>query len=242
MVDASIARVVDLDQVKPHHPPVAWVFVKSRAFPHEACMSHSNRTTLSPLRLSLLALAIAVIAGGCSQAEHADAQADAHSNATPAATASDHDATDQPMHDDVEHASSGQAADEHADHAATVALPTPPATPWASDAPLREGMRRMHQAVDTLGHAESGHLDATQTTAAAQQVQDAANYMFANCKLPPEPDAALHGVLARLMSGAAAIKADPADTSPVASMREAVELYPRMFEDAAWQVDTAPAE
>ncbi|MDI1252782.1 DnrO protein [Thermomonas sp.] len=202
-------------------------------------MSNSTRISLSPLRLSLLALAIAAITGGCSQAEHADVLAETHANATPAATESGHDAAAQPMHEDaVEHA----ADDEHADHATAAALPTPPATPWPSDAPLRDGMRRMHRAVDALGHAERGHLDATQTTAAAQQVQDAANFMFANCKLTPEPDAALHGVLAALMSGAAAIKANPADTSPVASMREAVALYPRMFEDATWQADTAPAE
>lgn len=200
-------------------------------------MSNSTRTTLSVFRLSLLALAIATFAGACSQEKQADAQVDAHTDTTPAASADHHDAAAQPTHDDADH-----AVDEHADHAAATALPSPPATPWASDAPLREGMRRMHHAVVTLGHAESGHLDATQTTAAAQQVEDAANFMFANCKLTPEPDAALHGVLAVLMSGAAAIKANPADTSPVASMRDAVTLYPRMFEDASWQADTAPPQ
>lgn len=197
-------------------------------------MSKPTRTTPSALRLSLLALAIAVIAGGCSQAEHADVQAETHATATPTANEIDHGAATTPMHGDTH-----QAADEHANHAAAVALPTPPATPWPSDAPLRDGMRRMQRAVDALGHAERGHLDATQTSAAAQQVQDAANFMFANCKLAPEPDAALHGVLATLMSGAAAIKANPADTSPAASMRDAVALYPRMFEDTTWQADTA---
>ena len=200
-------------------------------------MSKSTRTTLSRFHLSLLVLAISALAVGCSHEEQADAQADAHAHATPATTANDHDAVAQPMHDDADH-----AADVHADHAAAVALPTPPATPWASDAPLREGMRRMHQAVEALGHAEHGHLDATQTTAAAQQVQDAANFMFANCKLAPEPDVALHGVLATLIGGATALKTNPADFAPVASMRDAVALYPQMFEDATWKTDTAPVE
>ncbi len=196
-------------------------------------MSQST-PALSCLRLSLLALAIAVVAGGCSQREHTDAQADVHASTTE----SDHDGDTQSMHDTADN-----ATDEHAAHAApATALPTPPATPWASDAPLREGMRQMHQAVNALGHAERGHLDATQTSAAAQQVQDAANFMFTNCKLTPEPDAALHGLLAALLSGATAIQANPADTSPVASMREAVALYPRMFEDATWQADTAPEQ
>lgn len=205
-------------------------------------MSKSTRSTLSPFRLPLLALAIAAFAGGCSNDKQADAEAEARADATPAATAIDAGAADQQMHDDVDHTAAGHGTDEHADHSAAVALPTPPATPWASDAPLREGMRRMHRAVDALEHAEHGHLDAAQTTAVAQQVQDAANFMFANCKLSPEPDVALHGLLARLMSGADAIKANPADTSPAASMREAVALYPRMFEDASWKTDTAPAE
>jgi len=133
--------------------------------------------------------------------------------------------------------------DSHASHPpAATSSPILPATPWASDAPLREGMRRMHRAVAALAHAEHDHLDATQTAAAAQQVQAAAEYMIAKCKLAPEPDAALHGLLATLVAGAAAIKADPANTTPVAAMREAMALYPRMFEDAAWQADTAPAE
>lgn len=194
-------------------------------------MPNSTDSTLSPFRLSLLALAIASLAGGCSQDKQADSQA------TPTAAASDHDAADQHMHEETQH-----ATDEHTAHAVAVALPTPPATPWASDAPLREGMRRMHQAVNALEHAEHGHLDDAQTTAVAQQVQDAANFMFANCKLTPEPDAALHGLLAALMSGAAAIKANPADTSPAVSMREAMALYPRMFEDASWKTDTTPTD
>lgn len=136
-----------------------------------------------------------------------------------------------------------QAEDSHDAHAVSgLALPTPPATPWPSDAPLREGMRRMHQAVAALEHAEHGHLDAAQAAAAAQLVQDAANDMIANCKLAPEPDAALHGLLVALLGGAAAIKADPADTTPVAAMREALALYPRMFDDPGWAADTAPAK
>ncbi len=197
-------------------------------------MSMHASNPLLPMTALSLVLVIAMTSG-CS--DRAAAPEDTAS-ATPAAAVAGHDATAEPMHDVAEH-----ATDEHAEHATAItALPTPPATPWASDAPLREGMRRMHRAVDALGHAERGHLDATQTTAAAQQVQDAANYMITNCKLAPEPDAALHGVLATLMTGAATIKGDPANTTPVASMRDAVALYPRMFEDATWKADTAPAE
>lgn len=148
-----------------------------------------------------------------------------------------------------EHGAHGRAAadamPEQDSHSAHAVAGTPsaalPATPWPSDPALREGMRRMHRAVEALGHAEHDHLDAVQTAAAAQQVQAAAQYMIANCRLDPEPDAALHGLLATLMTGAAAIKADPANTAPVARMREALTLYPRMFEDPAWEADTSGA-
>lgn len=152
--------------------------------------------------------------------------------ALPAATPIDHQ--------DVHGGASGDSA-THADaHApAAPALPGLPVTPWPGDRALREGMRRMQRAVEALGHAEHHHLDAGQTIAAAQQVQAAAEYMIANCKLAPEPDAALHGLLATLLTGAAAIKADPATTAPVAEMREAMALYPRLFQDADWQADTS---
>lgn len=204
-------------------------------------LSHSRQDTpgtVSPRTVTrrparqflMLAMAIALSAG-CSERAAAPDVAAHHA---PAATAGEHEAANA-------HADAAIAEDTHAAHAAA-APPALPTTPWPSDPPLREGMRRMHRAVEALGHAEHAHLDAAQTAAAAQHVQDAATYMITNCKLPPEPDAALHGVLATLMSGAAALKANPADTTPVAAMREAMALYPRMFEDPSWQADTQSAD
>ena len=185
------------------------------------------------LLTTILALAIAA-ASACS--DHSAPEAGATS--MPPATAVDHEEAHAAVPKDT-----AAPQDAHASHApASASSPILPATPWASDAPLREGMRRMHRAVDALGHAEHDHLDVAQTTAAAQQVQAAAEFMISNCKLAPEPDAALHGLLATLMTGAATIKADPANTTPVAAMRDAMALYPRMFQDAAWQADTAPVD
>lgn len=173
--------------------------------------------------LPVAALALALALAGCGERQPA---AEAYPDAPVA------------VHDEPAPA---DAHDAHAAHAGELVLPVPPATPWASDAPLREGMRRMHAAVDALTHAEHGQADPAQVTAAAQQAQDAADYMFANCKLEPEPDVALHGLLAVLIKGATTLKDDPADLSPVAGMREALALYPRMFVDPEWQADTAPA-
>lgn len=102
---------------------------------------------------------------------------------------------------------------------------------WAPDAPLMEGMQQMRVAMAGLEHHEMGHLDESQVGQLATQVDEAAAYMFANCKLPAEPDVALHGVLARLMAGAEALHADPADPAPVADMRAALAEYPQLFDD-----------
>ena len=58
--------------------------------------------------------------------------------------------------------------------------------------------------------------------------------MFANCKLEPQPDVALHSLLAVLIKGANDLKANPADLSPLAGMREVLAVYPRMFVDPEW--------
>ena len=139
----------------------------------------------------------------------------------------------------------GHAAD--ADHAAHPALAEPAAVPadhvpWTPDAPLVEGMSRVREAMAGLAHHEMGHLGESTVVVLAEDIDAAIEYMFANCKLAPEPDVALHGVLARLMAGSKALHADPADPSPVAGMRAAVEDYGRLFDDPAAPDADADAE
>lgn len=102
---------------------------------------------------------------------------------------------------------------------------------WASDAPLREGMRRMRVAMEGLSRHESDGLAEAQVHGLATAVDEAVAFMFANCELDPEPDHALHVILAQLMVGSRALHANPADSAPVASMRTALGDYARQFED-----------
>ena len=104
---------------------------------------------------------------------------------------------------------------------------------WASDAPLRKGMADIRTAVGMLEHAEHGHLDATQVRNLAGNIERSIGTIIAECKLAPEADAALHGVIGGLGQGVAALKSDPADTAPVAGMRAALADYARMFDDRA---------
>ena len=128
-----------------------------------------------------------------------------------------------PQHAHAEH-------DSHAAHAATQV----PAQRWTPDAPLRAGMRRAHTAVAELAHYEMGHMSAPMAVDRATEVESAVTYMFANCKLSAEPDAALHGILVPLLSAARSLKADAANVAAVAAMRAALARYPHYFNDPGW--------
>jgi hypothetical protein len=123
-------------------------------------------------------------------------------------------------------------------HAEATAVP---AQRWMPDAPLSAGMRRAHTAVAELAHYEMGHMCAAMAVDRATEVESAVTYMFANCKLSTQPDAALHGILVPLLTAAQALKADPAKVSAVADMRAAIAHYPQYFDDPGWD-KPAPVE
>lgn len=126
------------------------------------------------------------------------------------------------------------AAQDHAGHHAT-----PPPQPeagqrWATDAPLRKGMAEIRAAVGALQHYEHGHIGPEQATTLATRVEGQVAYLVANCRLEPQADAALHAIIAKLLQGAAALKADPKDLAAVATLRQALQDYPRQFDDPGW--------
>lgn len=169
--------------------------------------------TSRPLPLAL-ALAVALAAAGCAgDAPVPAAGADADTAAPVAA----HGQPDAHAHDDA-----------HAAADANVDVPVPEGhEPWTPDAPLIEGMSRVRGAVSALEAAPAPSAAADQRAG----IDEAIGYIFANCRLDPEPDAALHGVLARLMAASQALQADPDDAAAVASMRAAVSNYEALFDD-----------
>ena len=128
------------------------------------------------------------------------------------------------------------AQEHHHDHAAAVAAPT---QRWTPDASLRDGIRKVHAAVDELHHYELGHMSAPMALDRAAAIEAAVGGMFAHCRLAPGPDAALHGILLPLLRAAQALKADPGNAGAVADMRAAIARYPQYFDDPGW--DAAPA-
>jgi hypothetical protein len=127
---------------------------------------------------------------------------------------------------------------DHAAHAAPVST-SAPANRWATDAPLREGMGRVREALDDLRHYEMGHMTAEMARERAVAVEDAVKFMFANCKLAPEPDDALHRILVPLLAAAQRLDKEPSDLSAVAAMRDAVAGYSDQFDDPQWPRATA---
>lgn len=124
-------------------------------------------------------------------------------------------------------------------HPAPAAAQTAPAQRWATDAPLRTGMAKIRTAVDALQHYERGHMGPEQAVESATQIQQHIAYLVANCKLQPQADAALHVIIAELGASAQALKDDPSDLSAIPPMRQALQHYPRQFDDTTWAADEA---
>lgn len=131
-----------------------------------------------------------------------------------------------------------RAQDGHQHHApAAAAAQVVPAQRWTTDAPLRQGMGQIRIAVDTLQHYEHGHMGPEHAVALAADIQGQVAYLVANCKLEPQADAALHGIIAELSTAAQALKADPANLAAIAPMRAALADYARSFDDPDFSVD-----
>jgi hypothetical protein len=126
---------------------------------------------------------------------------------------------------------------EHDHHASAIAdsSQTPPAGQrWATDAPLRAGMARVRVATEALQPLQHGPMAAAQVRAQADEIQAAVNAMFAQCKLPPQPDAALHPLLAKLLVASQVLRDKPTDAAPLADLSDVLRRYPQLFEDSDW--------
>jgi hypothetical protein len=132
------------------------------------------------------------------------------------------------------HGDADTAPSAHPGHPAqAMSRPGAPATGqrWQADAPLRAGMARVRVATDALAHLQHDHLDPLQVLALADELRSAVNTMFAQCRLRPEPDAALHPLLARILVASQALRDKPADAAPVAELEAVLAQYRKLFDD-----------
>ncbi|MGY0556673.1 MULTISPECIES: DnrO protein [unclassified Lysobacter] len=173
------------------------------------------------------AVAVAVVSlmlgsAGCS--DGADVDPSAHVTADEVAASATPDAT-----------SAHEQAAEHADHdqAAPVLAE---GQRWETDAPLRAAMTRIHDAVAlNLPAYHQGRLQVEDADALAIGVENDIDYMFANCKLSPEPDAALHVLIGRMMGALEALKTDPASSEGMPQLVAVVNDYQTTFDHEGFQ-------
>jgi hypothetical protein len=128
------------------------------------------------------------------------------------------------------------AHDPHAHGHGHEAPPVPAADGvWATDAALREAMDRLRQEVAARSSAyAAGELGSADAEALATAVERDVRFMIENCQLEPEPDAALHHLIARLMGASDALRADPASTAGLPQLEAVLQDYGRTFDHPGW--------
>jgi hypothetical protein len=174
------------------------------------------RPSTSPaLRSVLAAMALALLATACNQSDdRAAAAASASASAAPAA------------------AGNAGAHDAHAPHAPPI---LPEGRRWATDEPLRAAMTRIREAVERSA-PEYGkrQLQAAGAGALATAVEQDIAYMVANCRLEPDPDAALHALIGRMTNAAAMLKEDPLSDGGFPELVAVLHDYQATFDHPGW--------
>ena len=107
---------------------------------------------------------------------------------------------------------------------------------WVTDAPLRQGLERIRDAVVPVVAATAARpLTKDEATALSGAIKDEVQYLVENCKLEPKADAVLHVLLNDFLEGADALVSDPASKAALERIVKAVALYPQYFEHQGWR-------
>lgn len=107
---------------------------------------------------------------------------------------------------------------------------------WATDAPLREAMLRIRDGVAARASAfHAGTLSAAEGHALAAAVEGEVQFMIVNCRLAPEPDAALHALIGRLLGAAEAMRVDPSSADGLPQLAAALHDYGASFDHPGWE-------
>lgn len=130
--------------------------------------------------------------------------------------------------------SHGLHSDAH-DHAGHADATLDHGKRWATDVPLRTGMRQIREVVDPLlNPTANSSLTTAQAKAAAAAIQENVNSIIANCKLAPAADATLHTIIADLLSGAGRLAENPDNQEARRLLAQALERYPEYFDHPGW--------
>ena len=109
---------------------------------------------------------------------------------------------------------------------------------WATDAPLREGMGEIRQALARqLAAVKKGTMSDAGYAELGATIEKNVGSIVAKCKLSPEADANLHVIVGELVGAADELKAGPAANHEEAARKamNAVNLYGRYFDHPGWK-------
>ena len=107
---------------------------------------------------------------------------------------------------------------------------------WQTDVPLRKGMEGIrHDLEVVLPRIHDATLSMEHYAALVKKVRGHIEDMVKNCKLTPEADAQLHGVLAEIIAGADAMETKASQSSGVVKIIQALNTYGRHFEHPGWK-------
>ncbi len=125
-------------------------------------------------------------------------------------------------------------AHQHDGHAAA-ALSLDHGKKWQTDAPLRQGMQSINDAV--MKAVPAFHHDALTKPEAeklASHINTQVEYLVENCKLAPQADAVLHVFIGDLLAGAGELKKQPLSGQGLPRIVGVLQQYPEYFDQPAW--------
>lgn len=131
-----------------------------------------------------------------------------------------------------------RAAGDHDHDSGTAALKLDAGSKWHTDAPLQQGMLKIRAAVEhSLPAVHSGTFTDDQYRSLGHTIEKEIAYIVQNCKLAPEADTVLHGIIAELADGVEVVtgkKVVDDRSNGVVHLVKALDNYGTYFDHPAW--------
>ena len=123
-------------------------------------------------------------------------------------------------------------------HSGAAATQPAPGQKWPADPALREGMTRIRAAFAPRVNALHGDkLTQRQYKQMAAEAEIQVAHIVANCKLPPDADAALHVLLGEIGEGTQAMQGNSSISAHDGAIKivAALDAYGRAFDHPGWK-------